>query len=151
MLTTTLAAYGLLVKPQTARSLIWQSRAVTTPLGQLFSQRLRAELEDRQMSANALAKEARKRGFKIGQRSVSRMLELKQDPTLEKLYEISETLGFPAWYLLIDPSQAEQRVISPPVKKTLQTNVLELPRPYPRIFSKKPESTNRNKKAPSRK
>ena len=118
-----------------------------TSLEKLFAERLRVELEDQKTSANGLAKAARKRGFKLGQRSVSRMLELKQAATLQKLHEIAETLGVPAWYLLTERDQVQQRVISPPVKKTLQTNVLELPSPYPKIFGKRPQSSNGHSKA----
>lgn len=108
-----------------------------TPLEVLFAERLKAELEERGLSANALAKAAKARGFKLGQTSVSRILELKQSATVQKLHEISETLGVPAWFLLTPKNQVQQTVISTPIKQTLQPKVLELPRTYPKIFGRK--------------
>jgi transcriptional regulator with XRE-family HTH domain len=143
---TSLAAYGLTVKPQTAKSRIWHHISVSHPLQLVFAKRLKEELDSREMSANALAKAAKARGFKLGQRSVSRMLELKQDPTLEKVYEISQTLGLRAQDLIEDAVTA--------VKKPLQ-NVVSLPPRYPKIFGKKSHSGQNGKskiqKAPIRK
>lgn len=107
-------------------------RDVATPLEELFAARLKAEMQERKVSANELSKAAKRRGFKLGQRSVSRMLELKQSPTLQKIYEISETLGLPAWFFLTEEKAVEQRVISPP-------NVVNLPPRYPKIFGEKPD------------
>lgn len=149
-----LAVSGYPVKPQTANGRIWQDFGVPTDLESLFVERLKAELEERKLSANALAKAAKARHFKLRQRSVSRILAFEQSPTLEKVHEIAETLGVPAWFLLVQPDQVPQRVISPPVNKTLQTKVLELPRPYPKIFGKKSHPQNGNlkpKKMPTRK
>lgn len=77
------------------------------------------------MSAAALARAAKLRGFKLGQTSVSRILELKQAPTLSKVYEIAQTLDLPVRVFLTDG-----------VKDSLQ-NVVELPPRYPKIFGKK--------------
>lgn len=150
----TLPVSGYPVKPYAVNSRIWHAGGVPTTLETLFAERLKAELDDRQLSANALAKAAKARGFKLGQTSVSRILELKQAPTLEKVHEIAETLGVPAWYLLTDKSQVQQTVITPPINKTLHTKVLELPRPYPKIFGKKSHSQNgaaRHKKTTGKK
>jgi transcriptional regulator with XRE-family HTH domain len=78
------------------------------------------------MSANGLARAAKAKGFKLGQRSVSRILELTQDPTLEKLYEIAQTLDVSVRSLIADEG----------IKKPLQ-NVVSLPSPYRKIFGKK--------------
>jgi transcriptional regulator with XRE-family HTH domain len=154
MTTTTLAVSGYAVKPYAVKHRIWHAGIVPTPLEMLFAERLKEEMDERDLSANALAKAAKARGFKLGQTSVSRILDGKQSATVEKLYEISETLGLPAWYLLTKKDQVQQRVISPPVEKSLQRKVLELPRPYPKIFTKKPLSQNgnlRGKKTASKK
>jgi transcriptional regulator with XRE-family HTH domain len=127
----TLAACGLIVKPHAAKSHIWHLGGVPTPLQLVFANRLREELESRQLSHNGLAKAAKSRGFKLGQRTVSRILELKQDPTLSKVWEISQTLDVPIRALL--GSETE------PVKNPLQ-NVLQMPSPYPKIFGKKTQS-----------
>lgn len=102
------------------------------PLQLMFVKRLKEEMESRQLSANGLAKAAKQLGFRLGQRSVSRILELKQDPTLQKVLEISQTLDVPVKALISDSSQD--------IKKPLQ-NVVQMQAPYPKIFVKKSHPT----------
>lgn len=145
-MTTSLAASGLRVKPQTAKFLIWHTLGVAHPLQLTFVKRLKEELESREMSANALAKAAKARGFKLGQRSVSRILGLKQDPTLQKVWEISQTLGLSNIGLFEDAVTA--------VKKPLQ-NVVALPPRYPQVFKNKSQSAKngsaKGQKVPNKK
>lgn len=100
-----------------------------SPLQQVFAKRLNQLLEERGWSANRLAKEAKARGFRLGQRSVSRMLELKQDPTLQKVHEISQTMDVSVASLLGGEMPAH--------------NVVKLPDRYPRWSSRKPEDTGK--------
>jgi transcriptional regulator with XRE-family HTH domain len=136
-----LAAYGLIVKPHAANRLIWQSEGVTTPLQLVFANRLNEELLRRGLSHNGLAKSAKQRGFKLGQRTVSRIIQLKQDPTLGKVWEISQTLDVPIRHLLGENPGT--------VKDSLQ-NVVHMPAPYPKIFGKKTQSESAKPKSGSK-
>ena len=75
---------------------------------------------------NALARSAKLRGHCLTQSNVSRIYNGKQDPTLETLHAIADTLGIPDWYLLTEREGVEERIIRPPVPK----NVVRLPSPY---------------------
>lgn len=102
-------------------------------LQQTFARRVREEMEARQMSGNALAGLAKKMGRRLGQPTISRILEGKQDPSLERVSAVAEALGLPAWYLLSEASQAEERVIRPPA---LPQKVVRLSSPYPKLGQK---------------
>lgn len=99
-----------------------------TELRRLFVNRLKEVMGENHLSMNALA--LRCKG-KVGYASINRILNGKQDPTLDKIHAIAEAVGLPAWFLLTEKDQVEQRVIRPP------QNVVTLPRPYPKIFGDK--------------
>jgi hypothetical protein len=136
-------ASTMLLKQDSAT--IWamdsHKRGPKTSLQELFVQRLMEEMGD--MSDNELAR--RSRGA-ISQTMISAIKRYHHDPSLEKVDAIAAALGVPSWFLVIERDQVPQRVISPPVNKPLQTKVLELPRPYPKIFGKKSHSANGNQK-----
>lgn len=103
-----------------------------TPLQQLFVDRLREELGARGISPTALAELTKSTGHPVAQASMSRILDFKQDPTLEKVYAICEALGVPPWYLSVHSGEVEQKIIRPPAIKKI-TNVAAFPS-YPKIF-----------------
>lgn len=108
---------------------------MTSDVQDLFVDRLKEEMRRRNdMSINALARLCRPN---VGYATLSRILAGKQDPTLTKAGQIATALGLPLWSLLVLDSQVEQRVIAPP------RNVVHLPSPYPKIFSRKPEEKSR--------
>lgn len=109
-----------------------------TDLQRLFVQRLKEEMGD-DLSDNELARRA---GGSISQTMISAIKRFAHDPSLEKVEALAGALGVPAWYLLTSRDRVQQTVITTPVKKTLQTKVLELPRPYPKIFGKKSQTPN---------
>lgn len=99
-------------------------------LQETFARRVREELGRRQMSGNALARLAESMNLELGQPSVSRILKGKQDPSLEIVAAIAQALGVPAWYLMTEASQVEERVIRTPA---MQQKVVRLRSPYPSI------------------
>lgn len=113
-----------------------------TPLQKLFVERLAEEMEVRGISAAALAKLTKSTAHPISQASMSRILAFKQDPTLEKVYTISEVLGVPPWYVLVHSEEVEQKIIRPPTVMH-GVNVAKFPN-YPKIFS---QSQSPRKKA----
>lgn len=108
---------------------------VNSALQRLFVKRLQEEMRARKLSANALSRICKSRGLVVGYASISRILAGKQDPTLEKVEALSEAVGMPAWALLTQADQLEQRVIRP-----APSNVVKLPDPYPKIFGPRPET-----------
>lgn len=98
----------------------------------LFAKRLKEEMDARKLSGNGLARIAAKAGHRLGQPTISRILDGKQDPSLERVYAIAESLGLPAWFLLTDASQVEQRVIRAPA---VRPNVVQMKSPYKNIFT----------------
>jgi transcriptional regulator with XRE-family HTH domain len=111
-----------------------------------FIQRLTEEMEARGLSDNQLAKNAKSKGYSIGQTTISLIKRGKQNPSLQKIQAIADGLGLPAWFLLADPAQVEQRILRPVVQP--QPNgtkkVLELPSPYPKIFSEKARKSHKS-------
>lgn len=105
-----------------------------TPLQKLFVERLIEEMEVRGISGAALAKLTKGTAHPIAQASMSRILAFKQDPTLEKIYTISEVLGVPPWYLLVHSEEVEQKIIRPPTV-VHGVNISKFP-DYPKIFQK---------------
>jgi transcriptional regulator with XRE-family HTH domain len=116
-------------------------------LQETFSRRMAEEMTSRQLSANSLARMAQKLGHTITQPTVSRILLGKQDPSLEKIHAISEALGVPAWFLLTESGESEQRIITPPPRP----NVVTLGSPYERIFLKKQDKQDEKAKAEKKK
>ena len=80
----------------------------------VFVKRVAEEMSSRGISANTLAKMAKAKHHKIGQTTISLILRGKLDPSLEKVFAISEALGLPAWFLMTDTAHVEQRVITTP-------------------------------------
>lgn len=105
-------------------------------LRELFVDRLKDELEERKISVNGLARLVK---GDVGYGSVSRILAGKQDPTLAKVEALAKAVGLPAWALMVEAGQVEQRVIRPP------QNVVKLPNPYPKIFPPASESPSKAK------
>jgi transcriptional regulator with XRE-family HTH domain len=140
MVNDILAASGLERKPHVARRSFCDPYGVDSDLQELFVRRLEEEMKARAMSGNALASLSKKMGFPIGQRSVARILLGKQDPTLQKVHAITQALGLPAWALLMETGQIEQRVIRP---VAAAQNVVRLPNPYPPIAPKRDEGQAR--------
>jgi transcriptional regulator with XRE-family HTH domain len=112
----------------------------TNELQRLFVQRLREEMgedTENEISDNELAR--RSKGA-ISQTMISAIKRFAHDPSLEKVQAIAEALGVPAWFLMTPKDRVQQRVISPPIKESLQTTttkVVELPPRYPKIFGKR--------------
>lgn len=101
----------------------------------------------RHISANALARIAKGMGYQIGQTTISAILRGDLDPTLSRLEAIAEGLGLPAWYLLTDAGQVEQRVIKSPTA-TIPGNVVKLASPYQPVFHKaEPNQAQATKKS----
>lgn len=100
-------------------------------LQKLFVQRLIEEQGE--TSDSELA--ARSKG-RISQTMVSAIKRFHHDLTLEKVEVLADAVGVPAWYLLTQKDQVEQRVIRPP-----SGNVVKLPDPYPKIFGKKSQES----------
>lgn len=96
----------------------------------MFAKRLGEEMDERKLSGNDLARIAQKSGRRLGQPTISRILNGKQDPGLEKIDAIADALGLPAWYLMTDAAHVEQRVIRTPPAP----NVVKLASPYQRIL-----------------
>lgn len=140
MVSDILAASGLQRKPHVARRPFCDPYGVDSDLQELFVRRLKEEMAARAISANALASLAKKMGSPIGQRSVSRILLGEQDPTLQKVHAVTQALGLPAWALLMESGQIEQRVIRP---VAAPQNVVKLPNPYPPIAPKRDETSGR--------
>lgn len=107
-------------------------REPNSELQRQFVERLVEEMTQRDISDNALARASQGR---ISQTMISAIKRFDHDPTLEKVNAIADALGVPAWFLMT--RQGEQRVITPP------KNVVHLPSPYPKIFSRKPEEKSR--------
>lgn len=140
MVSDSLAASGLPRKPHVAKRGFCDPYGVDSELQELFVRRLEDEMGARHISANALASLAKKMGYPIGQRSISRILLGEQDPTLKKVHAITQALGLPAWALLMEAGQIEQRVIRP---VAAPQNVVKLPNPYPPIASKREDAPAR--------
>lgn len=109
---------------------------VKSELQRLFVKRLEEERKARGFSINGLARATKGR---VGYASVNRILAGKQDPSIEIIEALVDALGLPAWAFFTEADQMEQRVIRPP------QNVIRLPDPYPRIFSRKPEEPSTRK------
>jgi transcriptional regulator with XRE-family HTH domain len=129
MLETNIAGFCYHRKQNTAKSRLGHATAVR--LKDLFRKRLQEEMDAQGVSANSLADRCRKAGADIGQTTISAILRGKQGASMDKVEELADGLGVPAWFLFTDREQVEQRVIKPP------TNVVRLPDPYPKIFGPK--------------
>lgn len=104
-------------------------------------------MQARAMSAAAMARIARRMGYKISQTSISNILRGDQDPTIEKIEAVTEAIGLPAWVLLTEAGQVEQRVIRP--MSPSGQNVVKLPSPYGPTFrqeDKKPDKARTHSK-----
>lgn len=118
-------------------------------LTKLFARRLQQEMKRHQpeFSGNALAKAAG-----VGQRSVARILlpdgdPNQQTPSLDIVSALANALGVPAWFLLMERDQVEERIIRPPLAAQ-RGAVYNLPAPYPPVFpppkrTRKPRSVRK--------
>lgn len=131
MFTTSISASGLLCNPHVDKGRFCHPLGVKSDLQKLFVRRAAEEMTARAISGNELVKIAKRRGHRIVQATVSRILAGKQDPTLEKVNVFADCLGLPAWFLLTEAGQAEQTVIRAP-----STNVVKMASPYPKTFNK---------------
>lgn len=91
-------------------------------LTELFALRLEQEMENRGLSANALAKVSG-----VGQRSISRILRKEQSPGLDIVEQLALALGLPAVWLLEARGSTSKN----------SGKVVPLPNPYPPIFAAK--------------
>lgn len=128
----------------------WDALGVKSDLQKLLVRRLAEEMEARSLSANALARIAKGMGHQIGQTTISAILRGELDPTLSRLEAMAEGIGIPAWYLLTDAGQVEQRVIKSPTQ-TIPGNVVRLSSPYPSIFKKTDPQTKQPRVAQKKK
>lgn len=120
---------GTGVNPYVNKRVFCDAESVSTDLQKLFVQRLKEEMDAAQVSGNVLAKRAG-----IGQSTVSRVLNGKQEPTLGMIGQLADALQLPVWALFLDAAHIEQRVIRPAIAPAPQQKVVRLPTPYPRIF-----------------
>lgn len=148
MLTRNLAASCLSVKQNVTRGDFCHPFRVSSELQKLFARRLEEEMRARAMSAAALARVAKRMGYKISQTSVSNILRGDQDPTIEKIEAITEAIGVPAWFLLTEAGQVEQRVIRP--VSAAVPNVVKLPNPYGPTFARQEDKKPEKARAHSR-
>lgn len=132
-----LAERCLPCKPYSANGVLGHSVRVKTNLQKLFMRRLAEELKNRGLSQNALADLSKETPYEIGQTTISAILKGKHDPKLGTVYSLSRLLDIPAWSLLIEPEQVEQRVIRP--SAAAQQKVVRLGG-YPSVLpAKKPK------------
>lgn len=92
-------------------------------------------MEIRRISGAALAKLTKQAGTPIAQASVSRILSGQQDPSLGAIDAISEALGVPAWFLMMQSGEVEQKIIRAPTV-IHSPNVAAFPA-YPKIFEER--------------
>lgn len=104
-------------------------------LQKLFVLRLKEELEIRRISGAGLANLTKQIGMPIAQASVSRILAGQQDPSLGAIDAISEALGVPAWFLMMQSGEVEQKIIRAPAV-IHSPNVAAFPA-YPKIFEER--------------
>lgn len=102
-------------------------------LKDLFRQRLKEEMENQGVSANALADRCKRAGHDIGQTTISTILRGKYGASLSNIEALADGLGVPAWFLFTDAKAVEQRVIKPP--SGAPQRVSRLPDSYPKIFA----------------
>lgn len=129
---------GTAVNPYVNRRGFCDALPVLNDLQQVFVERLKAEMEQAGVSGNQLAQRA-----KIGQSTVSRVLSGKQDPTLGMIGQMANAIGLPAWSLLLEADNIEQRVIRPRTNVVPQHKVVKLPSPYQPIFPRAEQKTTK--------
>lgn len=130
--TTNLSVSGCSVNPHVDTARFCHRGGMKPTLQKLFVIRLKEELEIRRISGAALAKLTKQIGMPLAQSSVSRILAGKQDPSLEMVESISEALGIPPWFLMMQSGEVEQKIIRAPSVVHSPT-VTPFPA-YPKIF-----------------
>lgn len=134
MSATRLSGYGLAVNPYVDTPAFRHPVGVNRELLKLLGKRLAEEMDEKAITQNRMRQMAAQLNYKLGQSTVSRILAGKQDVTLGRLSILAECVGVPAWYLLMERDQTEQRVIRP---AALPQNVVKLASPYPEMVRRK--------------
>ena len=136
---------GTSVNPHVHSRGFCDARSVKFDLQKTFIQRLQEEMGREQISGNELA---RRSG--IAQSTISRTLKGKQELTLSRIGMLADALNVPAWCLLADPSQIEQRIIRPVANLASPEKVVRLHTQYGQIFAKTAEQNEKPTKGAAR-
>lgn len=111
------------VNPNVDRPPFCHARPVEESLQKKFGRRLAEEMKARSVSGGELARRVAGLGEKFGVSTISRIKNGLQNPSLDVVDKICRAMDLPAWFLMTDDAQVEQRVIKTPSQKVVSLGV----------------------------